>query len=134
MAMSKQLRRGLRATTAIAALLVAAPIQLTPDLHGGAPALKANAAFARGGSDDAGGDDHGGSSGRGGGEGQGHRCRLKLGYTSYTPSPCGLSGNLLVAIQKSMNPQGDTSAGIEEKRMWAASCGVGRALCHTAAV
>ncbi|HSA82314.1 MAG TPA: hypothetical protein VLE23_15970 [Geminicoccaceae bacterium] len=61
MAMLKHLRRRLCATTALAALLAVAPVQLAPNLDDGVPALKANAAFAKNGSDD------GGNSGRGGG-------------------------------------------------------------------
>ena len=79
MAISKQLRHGL-CGTALAALLVAAPLQFALDLGGDVLALKGKAVFARGGGDDggssgrggggdsSGGGDHGGSSGRGGGD------------------------------------------------------------------
>jgi hypothetical protein len=65
MVRSNQLMRGLCATTALAALLAVAPVQLVPDLQHSGAALKAKSAFARGGGDDRGGDDHGGGSGHG---------------------------------------------------------------------
>jgi hypothetical protein len=77
MARSNQLMRGLYATTALAAVLAIAPVQFAPDLGNGVLMLKANAAFARGGSDGGGdsgggggggGGDHGGDSGRSGGD------------------------------------------------------------------
>ena len=77
MTRSRQLLRGLCATTALTTLLVTAPVRLAPGPDGAAPGLAANAAYAKGGDDnggssgrgggDRGGDNHGGSSGRGGG-------------------------------------------------------------------
>jgi hypothetical protein len=70
--MSRRFMRELCATTALCALLAAAPVQLAPDFDHGVPTLKANAVFARGGGDD-GGRGGGGDGGRGGGGDDGGR-------------------------------------------------------------
>jgi hypothetical protein len=59
MAKSKQLLRGLCATTALAAVLATAPVQVALHPEGGVLALRANAAFAESGGDDHGDDSHG---------------------------------------------------------------------------